>query len=280
MRFSLGCELGYEVESPTTFVLNVQPARMGRQRILREELAVTPDLPVETHVMPESGNRYVRLVARPGTTLRLAYDAEVELEVRREDPAGVRETPAAELPFATLPHLYPSRYCEADRLTRLAWQQFGRLEKGHGRVAAVCNWIHDQVEYRRGSSDEQTSATNTLLERAGVCRDFAHSGVALCRALGIPARFVSAYAWRLEPPDFHAVFEAYLGGRWYLFDATRQAALDGIVRIGIGRDAGEVSFATIMGAVRPTAMRVHIEPAGGGEGQDVRTIEAISTDDD
>ena len=97
------------------------------------------------------------------------------------------------------------------------------------------------------------------------------------RRTGFPARFVSAYAWRLQPPDFHAVFEAYLGGRWYLFDPTRQAALDGIVRIGVGRDAAEVSFATIHGQASPTDMSVHIEPAESVDpGPDERTLSAVS----
>jgi transglutaminase-like putative cysteine protease len=226
--------------------------------------------------MPESGNRYVRFQAGPGE-LTVDYDAEVELEVRSDDPARVPEIPPATLPFEALPHLYPSRYCQADRLPRAAQADFGQLAPGHGRVTAICNWIYEQVEYRRGTSDVHTSACDTLVDRAGVCRDFAHLGIALCRALGIPARFVSCYAWRLDPPDFHAVFEAWLGGRWYLFDPTRQAALDGLVRIGVGRDASEVAFSTIHGAVSPTDMSVRIEPTIEPAEPSDPTIMAIST---
>ena len=122
-----------------------------------------------------------------------------------------------------------------------------------GRLNAICNWIHDNVDYVGGISDEMTSAFDTATQRAGVCRDFAHLAIAMCRALGIPARYVSAYAHRLDPPDFHAVIEAYLQGPsgmgWYLFDPTRKAAPDGLVRIGIGRDAAEVAFATPFGTV-------------------------------
>ena len=116
---------------------------------------------------------------------------------------------------------------------------------------AICNWIHDHLTYQPGSSDEQTTADESLLRRAGVCRDFAHLGTAFCRALGIPARFVSCYAHGLVPCDFHAVFEAYLDGRWWLFDATRQANLDGLVRIGVGRDAAEIAFSTPYGNMQP-----------------------------
>ena len=276
MKFSLSCELGYQVKDQASFVLNIQPSQLPQQRILRESLVLTPDVPHETYVMPESGNRYVRFQAAAGE-VKIAYDAEVELDVQLDDPATVPEIPTEQLPFPTLPHLYPSRYCQADRLPRAAQSDFGHLAPGHARVTAICNWIHDQIEYKRGTSDEHTSAADTLIDRAGVCRDFAHLGIALCRALGIPARFVSCYAWRLEPPDFHAVFEAYLGGRWYLFDSTRQAALDGLVRIGIGRDASEVAFTTIQGEVEPTVMQVRIEPLTPLAHAYEPTVQAVTT---
>ena len=260
MKFALGCRLTYKIEGMASFILNIQPPELEQQKILRETLVLTPDQPVETYVMPESGNRYVRFQA-PAGELSIDYNAEIELMPRLDDPGSVPEVAPSELPFTTLPHLYPSRYCQADRLIRAAQSDFGQLAPGHARVAAICNWIYDHIEYRRGTSDEHTSAADTLIDRAGVCRDFAHLGIALCRAMGIPARFVSCYAWRLDPPDFHAVFEAYLGGRWYLFDATRQAALDGLVRIGLGRDASEVAFTTINGTVEAGEMTVHIEPS-------------------
>ncbi len=276
MRFSLGCRLGYRVAEPTSFVFNVEVARVPQQRVLHERLRLTPDVPLETYVMPESGNRYVRLLA-PAGELELTYEAEVDLLVRRDDPASIGLTDVGKLPFEVLTHLYPSRYCQSDRLERAALSDFGATGGGHARVTAVCNWIYDWIEYRRGTSDAHTSACDTLVDRAGVCRDFAHLGIALCRALGIPARFVSAYAYRLQPPDFHAVFEAWLEGRWYLFDPTRQAALDGLVRIGVGRDASEVSFASINGTAEPTTMEVRIEPSDESDQPDERTTDAIST---
>ena len=151
--------------------------------------------------------------------------------------------PLSTLPLDILPFLLPSRFVSSDRLALFAEREFGRLPKGHQRVTAICNWLYENIDYKRGSSDEETTADESLLKRAGVCRDFAHLGIAFCRALNIPARFVSCYAYGLEPCDFHAVFEAYLAGRWWLFDATRQANLDGLVRIGVGRDAAEIAFA-------------------------------------
>ena len=158
-----------------------------------------------------------------------------------ENPVEVFEVPPGELPLSVLTHLYPSRYCQSDRLERFAQRAFGELPTGYQRVAAVCNWIRDNVDYVSGASDALTSAYDIVVQRAGVCRDFAHLGIAFCRALGVPARYVSAYAWRLEPPDFHGIFEAFLRGPagfgWYTFDPTRMADPRGIVRIGVGRDA-------------------------------------------
>lgn len=111
----------------------------------------------------------------------------------------------------------------SDRLEAFANREFGHLARGHARVTAICNWLYDNIDYQRGASDGETTADESLIKRAGVCRDFAHLGISFCRALRIPARFVSCYAYGLEPRDFHAVFEAYLDGRWWLFDGTRQA---------------------------------------------------------
>ena len=274
INYSMGCELGYQVDGPSTLILNIQAARTERQTILAEQLDIEPECAVEPYLMPESGNRYLKLRPQAGA-LSVRYRAEVDLAVERLDPARIGEVPPGDLPLEVLPHLYPSRYCPADKLIRWATREFAGLAPGHERVTAICNWIYETIEYRRGSSDTATSAYDTLAERAGVCRDFSHLGISFCRALGIPARFVSGYALGLEPSDFHAVFEAYLGGRWYLFDPTRQAALDGIVRIGVGRDAAEVSFATIFGAMNPSAMSVHIASADGSAEAAPRTTEAV-----
>ena len=250
MDFTVSAALGYRVKQETAFVFNVQAENFSGQTVVSENLRIDPPLPLENWTMPESGNRYVRLIAPPGG-FKVVYDATVRLTHPTEDPDNVHEVPPATLPLNVLTHLYPSRYCQSDRLQRFAHRTFGDLPAGHHRVTAICNWIHDNVDYISGASDEMTSAYDTISQRAGVCRDFAHLGIAFCRALGIPARYVSAYAWRLEPPDFHAVFEAFLRGPsglgWYVFDPTRMAAPEGVVRIGIGRDAAEVAFCTQFG---------------------------------
>lgn len=259
MRFSVSSRLDYEVKSPTVFILNVEAAALRNQRILSENLELTPAVSVDRFEDPGSGTRFVRVRAEPGP-LTVAYDGTVDLDMHEADPATVPEVPVAELPLEVMPFLNPSRYCQSDLLARFAQREFGGLPPGHGRVTQICNWIYDHVDYVRGASDSQTSAYDTMVLRAGVCRDFAHLGIAFCRALSIPARFATAYAWQLDPPDFHAVFEAYLGGAWYLFDPTRQAALQGLVRIGVGRDAADAAFATIHGDIEFKGMQIGIEP--------------------
>jgi transglutaminase-like putative cysteine protease len=250
MEFSVQAILGYRVKQETPFVFNVQAQEFAGQAIASEDLRVEPEVPTEHWTMPESANRYFRLLAPPGS-FRIIYNAKVLLSHPRETPEEVFEVPPGELPLTVLTHLYPSRYCQSDRLERFAQRTFGNLQPGYQRVVAVCNWIHDNVDYVSGASDALTSAYDIVSQRAGVCRDFAHLGIAFCRALGVPARYLSAYAWRLEPPDFHGVFEAFLRGPrglgWYMFDPTRMADPAGIVRIGIGRDAAEVAFCTQFG---------------------------------
>ena len=275
MKFSLGCELAYRVVTPTTMILNLEPLRSEQQHIMTESLTVTPNVEGESHEAIESSNRYRRLVLAPGEyTIR--YEGQVEMTPSLGDPGAIGEVPISQLPLEVLPYLYPSRYCQSDRLGRFAWREFGGVATGHERVTAVCNWIHDYVDYLSGSSDSATSAHDTFTFRAGVCRDFAHLGISFCRALGIPARFVSAYGWQLEPQDFHAVFEAYLGGRWYLFDATRLCPIDGIVRIGIGRDAADTSFSTFYGQVESAPKMVWVEPLGNADSAAEWTTEAVS----
>jgi transglutaminase-like putative cysteine protease len=255
MKFSVGCDIGYEIIEPATLIFNIEAIAGGRQRILGETLTITPKLAADEKTATETGNRYLRLTAPPGL-LRLRYTADIELDALHNPPGMIEEVPVARLPLDTLPYLNPSRYCPSDQLARFANRQFGRIAPGFGRVAEICNWINAEVDYLSGTSDTTTTAADTFALRAGVCRDFAHLGITFCRALGIPARFVSCYAWQLQPQDFHAVFEAYLGDRWYLFDATRMAALDGMVRIGCGRDAADTAFATIYGAVNPLPIEV------------------------
>lgn len=265
MQFNIGCKLGYNTSGETALVFNIAAQRAGHQSVGDETLTVTPQLASDEWVMPETGNRYVRFVA-PAGKLVVEYRARVDLQPVQEDPGAIHEVPVARLPLSVFTQLYPSRYCQSDKLERFARSTFGGLDPGYARVNGICNWIHEYVSYEGGVSDAMTSAFDTVTQRAGVCRDFAHLAIALCRALGIPARYVSAYAFRLQPPDFHAVFEAFLegpqGGGWYLFDATRMSDPAGLVRIGIGRDAADVAFCSPYGPLTFDKPEVWIEATG------------------
>ena len=281
MRFRLGCKLGYLVPADVAFVFNIEVQSFDGQAIEQESLALTPDAPVELWTMPESGNRYLRANV-PAGSLAVEYSATVKLTPILDDPELVGEVAVAELPLPVLTHLYPSRYCQSDKLERFARSTFEAFDPGYARVNGICNWIHDYVSYEGGVSDALTSAFDTVTQRAGVCRDFAHLAIALCRALGIPARYVSAYAFRLEPPDFHAVVEAYLKGPrgpgWYLFDPTRLADPAGLVRIGIGRDAADVAFCSPYGPMSAEKPEVWIEALEPAPDASVKAVRPITSD--
>jgi transglutaminase-like putative cysteine protease len=181
--------------------------------------------------------------------LSVNYHANVEL-ITTPVPLHLQEAEVTAVPDEALRYLMPSRYCESDILSRAAQQMFGHLPHGLSRVRAIENWIHDSIYYLPGFSNSTTTAQEVFVQRAGVCRDFAHLGITLCRALNIAARLVVGYVYFEEPPqDFHAVFEAWLDGQWVVFDPTKMAPIERLVRVGTGRDAKDVAFATIFGDV-------------------------------
>ena len=274
MQFRLRCELQYEIATPTTLILNIEAQRGGRQRILGEAFTIEPQVQSEEHEVPETGNRYRRMLLQPGR-YSVWYTAEIESSPTTTSVASIPQVPIVDLPFDVMNHLYPSRYCQSDKLARFAWRQFGDIADGYEKVTAICNWIYENVDYLEGSSDSSTSAYDTFTLRAGVCRDFAHLGITFARALGIPARFVSAYALDLVPQDFHAVFEAYLGGQWYLFDATRLCPLDGILKIAVGRDAADSAFLTFFGQLSGPPKLIKVERLNRNQSQ-AWTTEPVS----
>ena len=285
VRLQLSLQLDYEVYGPgCDFVFNIHAAHTARQRVLHDALTINQNIPSMVETDPATGNRYLRLRALPGP-LKLNYAAAVELEHHRADPALLAEVPVAELPAAALSYLYPSRYCQSDRLIKLAIDEFGHLRPGHSRVQAILQWVQQRVSFTSNSSNANTSAVDTLIERVGVCRDFAHLMIALCRAVNIPARFATGTDYgadpALGPPDFHAYVEVYVGGHWFIFDPSCTAIPMGLVRLGTGRDAADVAFATIFGSVlsQPPLIRAWaIEDAGRGLVLPQHVMQALSTD--
>ena len=245
----LDLQLDYEVSSTAHFLFNIEAAFHDGHQVLQERLTITPSMKVHHFCDERSGNRFFRLDAPKGL-LSINYHAHVEL-AEVSVPLHLDETPVTALPDDVLHYLLPSRYCESEILSRAAQQLFGQLPTGIGRVRAIDSWIHESVTYQPGSSGLTTTAQDVFVQRIGVCRDFAHLGITLCRALNIPARLVVGYVHFEEPPqDFHALFEAWLDGRWVLFDPTHLAPIDRLVRIGTGRDAKDVAFATLFGNVQ------------------------------
>ena len=241
--------LDYEVTHPAHFLFHIETAFHDSNRILEERLTITPSMKVRTFCDERSGNRFVRLDAPKGV-LSINYHASIEL-VGASIPLHLEEAAVTSVPDDVLRYLMPSRYCESDVMSRVAQQLFGHLSPGLSRVRAVESWIHESILYLPGFSNSTTTAQEVFVQRAGVCRDFAHLGITLCRALNIPARLVVGYVHFHEPPqDFHAVFEAWLDNQWVIFDGTKMAPIDRLVRVGTGRDAKDVAFATIFGGVQ------------------------------
>jgi len=269
MLFHVSCSLEYAAQFPSTLIMNIHAQRSASQTVLEEKFSIQPQIPTFEFAAEGNENRFVRVQTGMHKTLHLEYRATVEVDVQTYAATSVHATPVAELSASTIPYLFPSRYCQSDRLSRLAWDLFGKIENPHEKVVAITDWIHDNVEYLPGSTNSMTSAFDTVTQRTGVCRDFSHLGIALCRALNIPARYFSGYAYELAPPDFHACFECFIGGAWVVFDATRLAHLNGLVRIGAGRDAADAAVASIFGSARCRRMKVGCQL---GEGQKFTSI--------
>jgi transglutaminase-like putative cysteine protease len=261
IRIEFQLDLHYEVDAyGADFVFNVHAAHTPRQTVSGEQLTLSQPVPTAIHSDAFTGTRCLRLRALPGP-LHLSYLATLDLQHHFADPSQLPEVPVSRLPPEVLGYVYPSRYCQSDRLGRLAIRTFGGLRQGYARVLAIRDWVQAHVAFLSNTSNANTSAVDTLVDQVGVCRDFAHLMIALCRALSIPARFVSGTDFgadpALGPPDFHAYVEVYLGDRWYLFDPSGTAIPMGLIRLGTGRDAADVAFATIFGGVRSQAPVIH-----------------------
>jgi transglutaminase-like putative cysteine protease len=253
MLVRVGCEFQYEIAFATPSVLQIQPRPDGEHRLLREHWEATPEVAVhEYHDM--YGNICRRLTMPPGSW-RLLYDAVVEVPERVDDiNLSARQAPVEELPDETLIYTMPSRYCLSDALSDTAWELFGPVQPGWPRVQAICDWVHNSLQFAYGASNPLTTSHDVYQQRRGVCRDFAQLAVTFCRALNIPARYVFGYLPDIDVPltdaamDFCAWFEAYIGDRWYTFDPRNNTPRKGRVLIGRGRDALDVAMVTSYGA--------------------------------
>jgi len=254
-QIQLGSTLEYAVREPTIFLFKIAAATTSHQSISNEIMTFDPPLDVEDCQIGEDGNRLHRVVVQP-CKLSIRYEATADMSPEIEYARDVSESELSSVPPDVLTYLNPSRYCESDLLARFAFEEFGQLPRGYLRVQAIIDWVYSHLDYVPGSTNATTTAADVLLQRTGVCRDYAHLAISLCRGIGIPARYVSGYAVNLNPPDYHGFMEAYLDGQWYLFDPTRLASTLGLVRIGVGRDAADVAFATLNGLATLTGKKV------------------------
>jgi transglutaminase-like putative cysteine protease len=264
MKFNVFTEMKYSARSAGTIILNIHALRTPQQTVISETFNIEPYIKVEELVTAQGENRLIRFEIEPGADITVTYQATIDNFSEIKDFSRIEEIPIARMDQSVFPYLYPSRYCQSDKLYRLANNLFGHIINPFEKVTTLTNWINKNVQYLSGSTNSQTSAFDTVTEQSGVCRDFAHLGIALCRALTIPARYFTGYAYQLQPADFHACFEAYIGNDWVLFDATRLVPLNGLIKIASGRDAADTAIANIFGNVIFTEMQVTCELAEEG----------------
>ena len=252
------CELFFEIENPTPFLFMLRPRSGDQQWIAQERYDISPSTNVREFA-DKNGNLCQRLVALPGD-----FKIRTSSTVRTADASDEDLTAAfisiEDLPNNTLEYLLPSRYCESDVMQGRVNDIVRGKPLGYQQVKAISEWIASNIEYLPGSSNFPIGSVDILQKQRGVCRDLAHVGISLCRSLSIPARFVVGYLNNLEPMDIHAWFEAYVGGRWFTFDATQDSLAGGRIAIAYGRDAADVAIANQFGpAVFPYHMMVNIK---------------------
>lgn len=259
MRLDVGCTLGFNGRWPTPVVLILSPQTGEGQTVVTQQFVVDPSADVREFV-DKYGNLCQRLVmpsGRSSIAMRATVDTADHIDVDVTAP----RTPIDEVPDFALEFCLPSRYCQSDMLYSSAWEIVGNALPGYPQVEAIRSWIAYNIRYEYNVSSPSTSVMETLEARAGVCRDFAHLGIAMCRAIEIPARMVVGYLHQLVPMDQHAWWEAFVGGRWFTFDATQAQPMGNRVTVAYGRDATDVALVTQYGPLELTDMFVHAEAA-------------------
>jgi transglutaminase-like putative cysteine protease len=258
MKLAIRTTLDYDFPAPADVLLQLEAAAIPEQAVETAHIDISPT----KHFARVPGHDTIgeRIWLRLSGKLSVDYTATVAVDRLTADLATLPDTPPHLLPGETVQYLLPSRYCPSDRFQSFVGAEFGARSGGE-RVMAMCDWIRNSFTYRPGTSNGQTTAIDSFISRQGVCRDFAHVLIALARASAIPTRFASVYALNVEPQDFHAVPEVFLDGTWYLIDPTGMARPEAMAKIGIGRDAADVSFLTSFGTAILNRQMVQVELA-------------------
>ncbi len=260
MRVRVGCQIEYDFPQPTPMMMVIRPPQYYHHHLIEEQRVFTPTVNVHDYT-DNFGNTIWRLMAPTGS-FSIVYDAVADVPAT-PDPKliDLPKTPVERLPDEVIVYTLPSRLCPSDMFIPDAWQLFGDVMGGWEQVQAVCDWLHTNVAYTKGSISS-TTAWDAYQQRGGVCRDFAHLGVSFCRALNFPARYVCGYLPDINVPfdpapmDFHAWFEVYMDGAWHTFDARHNRPRTGRVLIAMGRDAVDTAFSTIYGNAPLTTFKV------------------------
>jgi len=258
MWLRTSCELNFIIDMPTPFILMLRPRSGAQQWVSSEEYLLYPTVPA-FEFTDDYGNLCQRLVAPVGEFTVYTSAKIMTADYVDRDPGGMF-VDVQSLPDNVLKYLLPSRYCESDRFGDMATEIVAGQLPGYDQVEQIERWLYQNIKFLPGSSSVPLSAAEVNIQQSGVCRDMAHLGVALCRSLSIPARFVVGYLHGLVPMELHAWFEAYVAGRWYTFDATQSFKKGGYVSIGYGRDAADVAVYNQFGpAVFPVQQKVCVD---------------------
>jgi transglutaminase-like putative cysteine protease len=246
MRIRYGFNIKIDVSQPMTLLtaMDVEPARRGD--IVDERPLMTGSVSQVEQFTDSFGNLCRRIQALPGT-VSLSLEGIIQ-DSGKHDPVVLHaeQSDVSQLPVETLPFLLASRYCETEFLNQTAWAQFGHIQGGWARVQAICDFVHEHLTFGYPNARPTRTAFEAFNERVGVCRDFTHLAVALCRCMNIPARYCNGYLGDIgipadpAPMDFNAWFEAYIGGRWYVFDARHNIPRIGRITVARGRDAMDI----------------------------------------
>ena len=249
----IGCDLIFECTDPTPALFIIKPHCDSERPIIQEQLEFVPDRPVD-ELKDVYGNILHRTTLESGSN-RIRHDALVGVPSAADKEQSIGEaTPLRWLSPEVLQYVLPSRYCDSDKLADFAWRKFGSFRQGYERAQEICNWVHNNIEYRFGSGRPDISASEIIQRGFGVCRDFAHCAISLCRAFNLPARYVTGHLPDIgyvdpgTPMDFHAYSEVYIGGRWHTFDARYNVPRIGRIKIAHGRDSVDCAFSTAFGA--------------------------------
>jgi transglutaminase-like putative cysteine protease len=257
MKLRVACQIVYECPENVPLILMLRPQNGAAQQILNEDFSFSPHTTF-TEYKDIYGNLCQRLLSPIGN-FRIQSSAVVETSDKIDVNFASRSLKIENLPDFSLIYLLPSRYCESDRFLFMANEIIQNFQTGYEKVNAICQWVRSNVVYEYGYSSSSSSACDINLSRIGVCRDFSHLCIALCRAINIPARMVVGYLYELQPMDLHAWFEVYLENQWFTFDSTQILPKGNRVVLAYGRDASDVAFATQFGNIFLSDMHVSVE---------------------